>query len=458
MTDRTLGKIYYGEQTRLAMVNFALPGERVHGRLIKALAMVKQAAAMANGELGRLPRLVADAIARAAAEVAAGGWDDQFPLSAWQGGAGTSLNMNMNEVLAARAGELAGNGLVIDPIEHVNCSQSTNDVCPTALRVAALWSLRELSQACASLQGELQGKEAEFAAVKKLGRTQLMDAVPITLGMEFSAWAEAVARDRWRLFKAEERLKEVSLGATAIGVDIAGQNRYASTAVSRLRALTGLALSREENFVDGTQNYDAVVEVSGLLKACAVNMLKMSADLRLLASGPRGGLAEISLPARQLGSTIMPGKVNPVMLEMLSQAAYQAVGCDTVVTLAAQAGQLELNPFWPLIAHNFLTAIGLLTAAIRLTAENCIAGIRADRENCHRHLAGSMAAAPAVAQLIGYHRTAGLVGQALAEGRQLAEVIAEDDDLPAELRRAAVARCREVDGSGGGIAEPGNRT
>ncbi len=418
---------YYGIHTLRAAENFAVSRQRVHPELIRALAVVKQAAAETNMKTGRLERQIGAAICQAAAEVAQGSLEDQFIVDALQGGAGTSTNMNMNEVLANRAIELLGGkrgdyGLV-HPLDHVNLSQSTNDVYPTALKIAAIRLLLPLAQACADLQGALQRKEAEFAGILKLGRTELQDAVPITLGQEFSAWAEAVSRDRWRIYKVEERLRKVNLGGTAVGTGINAERRYVFGVIERLRALSGLGLARDENMIDGTQNADVFVEVSGLLKSCATNLIKLCNDLRLLSSGPRGGFGEIRLPKLQAGSSIMPGKVNPVLPEMATQVAYQAMAQDLAITLAAQGGQLELNAFLPLVAANLLPALESLAAAIRQLAVHCIAGIEASPENCRRHLEASMALATALTPLVGYDRAAKLAKRALDEGKNIKDVI-----------------------------------
>ena len=408
---------YYGIHTVRALENFAVSRQTVHPELIRAIATVKQAAAEMNMHLGLLDSRVGSAIFQAAGEIAEGRFADQFPLDALQGGAGTSTNMNVNEVIANRACELLGSPkgdyAVVHPLDQVNLSQSTNDVYPTALRIAAIRLLQGLAEACAQLQGALQKKEAEFAGVLKLGRTEMQDAVPVTLGQEFAAWAEAIARDRWRLYKVEERLREVNLGGTAVGTGLNAERKYVFGVVERLRSLTGIGLARDENMIDTTQNADVFVEVSGLLKACATTLIKISNDLRLLSSGPRGGFGEIRLPDLQAGSSIMPGKVNPVMPEMLAQVAYQTIARDLAITLAAQGGQLELNAFLPLVAANLLPAMEELTGAMKLFAERCVSGIEANSERCRFHLENSVALVTALAPLIGYDRAASLAKQAL---------------------------------------------
>ncbi|AEF93417.1 Fumarate hydratase class II [Desulfotomaculum nigrificans CO-1-SRB] len=427
---------YYGIHTARAAENFKVSNNRVHPELIKALAVVKQAAADANMTVGLLDRKIGDAIYQAAGEIAEGKYLDQFIVDALQGGAGTSTNMNMNEVVANRAIELLGGEKgdysLVHPINHVNMSQSTNDVYPTALRIAAMRMLQPLSESCAVLQGALQKKEAEFAGVLKVGRTEMQDAVPITLGQEFSAYAEAISRDRWRLYKVEERLRQINLGGTAVGTGLNAQRRYIYTVVERLRGLTGLGLSRAENMIDVTQNADVFVEVSGLIKANATTLAKIASDLRLLSSGPRAGLAEIKLPDLQAGSSIMPGKVNPVMPEMITQVAYQVIAHDMAITLAVQAGQLELNAFLPLIAANLLPAMEILSQAMRLFADRCILGISADKERCRELLHNSISIVTTLVPHIGYDEAAKIAKEALQRNTGVRQVILEKGIMTAE--------------------------
>lgn len=420
-----------------------MSGYRVHPELIRSLALVKQAAALANVEAGLLPPHLGRAIAQAAAEVAAGALADQFIVDAFQGGAGTSTNMNMNEVLANRAIEILGGSKgdyqLVHPVDHVNLSQSTNDVYPTSLRVATIRLLRPLSEAFAALQAALQAKEAEFAGVLKVGRTQLQDAVPITLGQEFSAWAEAAARDRWRLYKMEERLRQVNLGGTAVGTGLGAERRYVFTVIEKLRELTGLGLARAENPIDPTQNADVFVEVSGLLKAGATSLAKMAADLRLLSSGPVAGLGEITLPQRQAGSTIMPGKVNPVMTEMLTQVAYEVMAGDLAITLAAHAGQLELNAFLPLVAHHLLGGMEMLTRALDLFRIHCVEGIEANVERCRELVEMSYGPATALVPRLGYEVACDVVREALSRRCSLRQLVTEKGLLPPEELEALLS-------------------
>ena len=404
--------VYWGIHTLRAVENFPVSGQPVHPELIRALILVKKAAAMTNRELGLLPDAVSGAVIAACddlldgVDAPEGGWLGQFPVDALQGGAGTSANMNVNEVLANRAierlGGTRGDYSLVHPLDHVNLSQSTNDVFPTALRVAAIRLLMPLSEAFAALQTALQEKENAFGDVLKVGRTQLQDAVPMLLGQEFGAWAQAVARDRWRLYKVEERLRQVNLGGTAIGTGLNAEKQYVFQAVEHLRELTGLGLARADSMIDPTQNCDVFVEVSGLLKTAAVNLSKIANDLRLLASGPRAGLGEIRLPAMQAGSSIMPGKVNPVIPEMVNQIAFQVMGNDLVITQAAASGQLELNAFLPVMARNLFEMMTLMTKAVRLLIDRCIKGIEPDRERCAELVERSNALVTALSTRIGY--------------------------------------------------------
>ncbi|WP_231038983.1 aspartate ammonia-lyase [Nitratidesulfovibrio oxamicus] len=405
---------YHGIHTLRALDNFAVAGRRLHPGLVEAHALVKKACARANAELGYLDPRVAAAVCAACDEMLHGDLGAHVLVDALQGGAGTSANMNVNEVLANRAEEFMGGTRgayrLVRPLDHVNLHQSTNDVFPTALRVAAMRGLRELERAVAALQRAFQDRERDFAGVVKLGRTQLQDAVPITLGAECSAWAEALSRDRWRIFKCEERLRVVNLGGTAVGTGITAPRDYIFLVVERLREVTGLGLARAENMVDATQNADVFVEVSGILKAHAVNLLKISADLRLLASGPRGGLGELALPAVQAGSSLMPGKVNPVICEAVAQAAMRALGNDAALTMAAQAGQLELNAFMPLVADALLDTISILARACVMFRTRCVEGMRADAAACARHVDDSWGTVTALVPVLGYEGATRLVG------------------------------------------------
>ncbi len=427
---------YFGIHTQRAVENFGLSGHKIHPRLIKALAAVKKAAAETNKYLGLMDEVTGDAIIRACDDVMTGCLDDQFPVDAFQGGAGTSANMNANEVIANRAIEILkgvrGDYSLVHPLDHVNLSQSTNDVFPTAVRIAAIKLLLEVTELFAELQTVLQQKEEEFSGVMKVGRTQLQDALPVMVGQEFGAWAQAIARDRWRLYKAEERLRQVNLGGTAVGTGMNADRRYVFLVIEKLREITGLGLARTDYMMDPTQNADVFVEVSGLLKTAAVNLSKIAGDLRLLSSGPRGGIGELKLPAVQAGSSIMPGKVNPVIPEAIHQIAFQIMGNDLAITMAAQAGQLELNAFLPLIAHNLFEMLDLLKNGLRIFIDKCITGIEADRERCRELVEKSLIQVTALTAHIGYEKASEIASRCLALGKSPRELILEEGILEKE--------------------------
>lgn len=411
-----LAEALYGIHTARALANFPLTGQPCAPGLIRGVALVKLACARTNAALGYLDHDLAQAISQAATELAEGQHRESVVVDALQGGAGTSLNMNVNEVVANRAEEILGGRRGeyrrVHPVHHVNLHQSTNDVFPTALKIAAIESLHRLEKAIAALQTAFQTKEREFAGIVKVGRTQLQDACPITLGAEFSAWAEALGRDRWRVFKCEERLRVVNLGGTAIGTGLTAPRDYIFRVTETLREVTRLGLSRAENLVDATQNADVFVEISGILKAHAVNLFKISSDLRLLASGPHAGLGELQLPAMQVGSSVMPGKVNPVICEAVGQSALQVMSQDMAITLAAQSGQLELNAFLPLIAHALLGNLTLLERACTIFRERCIEGIQANAARCTELLERSHAQVTALVPVLGYELAAEVAKEA----------------------------------------------
>jgi aspartate ammonia-lyase len=400
------GDALWGIHTLRATENFPIARRSVHRSLVHAFGMVKLAAARTNRELGWWDDVKFAALETACIEMSEGRLDEHVLVDALQGGAGTSTNMNVNEVLANRAlqllGKPLGDYLSASPHDDVNLHQSTNDTYPTALKVAAIFGLRELERKVVGLLEAFQRKEKEFADVVKVGRTELQDAVLTTLGIEMSAYAEALARDRWRIYKCEERLRVVNLGGTAIGTGLGAPRQYVFRAVEQLRQITGLGLARAENLVEATQNADAYIEVSGILRTLAGNLLKISNDLRLLSSGPHAGLGEIRLPPRQAGSSIMPGKVNPVIPEAVCQAAFAVFGYDAMIVQAASAGNLELNHLYPLIADAMLTSIDLLTNACEVFARECIEGIEADRERCRCTVRGSTAILTALIERIGY--------------------------------------------------------
>ena len=403
----------YGINTARAAENFSLHHKKVSLSLIYAMVKVKMAAALTYKKLGIGKEGVYDAVIAACDKILAGGCEKYFVTEALQGGAGTSTNMNVNEVVAnlalAEAGRKYGEYAFIHPLDDVNRGQSTNDVYPTALRIAAIGRIRELSDACAALQQALQQKENEFGGIRKLGRTELMDAVPITLGEEFGAYAQSIARDRWRIYKVEERLRQVNIGGTAVGLSNTALRKYRFGVIEELRKMTGIGLAAAEYPMDITQNNDVFVEVSGLLKALAVNLIKISNDLRLMNSGPHGGLSEIRLAELQQGSSIMPGKINPVIPEMAMQCAMRAIANDTAITLAAAHGEFELNAFLPLIADALLESLQLLTQAVSVLRNKCILPLCANAENCAALLDNSTAFAADYITEVGYDRVSGIV-------------------------------------------------
>jgi len=404
----------WGIHTLRAMENFHISGRSVHPELAKAYGTIKLACFQTNRQLGYFPDAQkADALEQACSEMAEGLLTEHIVVDSLQGGAGTSTNMNVNEVIANRALEIAGkekgDNTFISPLDEVNLHQSTNDTYPTALKVAAIRMIRQLEQEVLALQEAFQEKEKEFASVVKIGRTQLQDAVLTTLGREMAAYAEAFNRDRWRLSKCEERLRVVNLGGTAIGTGLGAPRKFIFQVVDQLRIHTGIGLARAENLIDNTQNADVFVEVSGMLKACAVSVVKVSNDLRLLASGPDAGLAEIILPPKQAGSSIMPGKVNPVIPEAASQAALMVMGHDGVIAQAAASGNLELNQLMPLIAHSLLESIELLTNACTTLRVHCIQGLKANEEQCRKNVLNSTVLVTVLIPVIGYEKACELV-------------------------------------------------
>jgi aspartate ammonia-lyase len=418
--------VLWGIHTARAVENFPIMQKPVHSELVKAYGEVKLACAQTNYQLGfwkDAPK--ADAIEKACCEMKRGILDEHIFVDALQGGAGTSTNMNVNEVIANRAlqilDEPPGKYLLISPLDDINLHQSTNDTYPTALKIAAIRLLRKLEQSVLKLQEAFQLKEKEFAHIVKIGRTQLQDAVLTTLGREMSAYAEAFNRDRWRLYKCEERLRVVNLGGTAIGTGLGAPKQFIFRVVDRLRENTNIGLARNENLMDGTQNVDVFVEVSGIIKAFATNLLKISNDLRLLSSGPDAGFGEINLPQKQAGSSIMPGKVNPVIPEAVAQSAILAMGHDQVITQACSAGNLELNQFMPLIAHSLLESLSILNNSCEIFSEQCISGISANENICKKNVDNSTATATALISKIGYIQTSEIINTAKKEAISIKE-------------------------------------
>ncbi len=410
-------EVFWGIHTERALENFPVTGKLIHPELIKAYGDVKLACCKTNHQLGYFSdNLKSESIEQACTELSRGVLNSHIVVDAFQGGAGTSTNMNVNEVIANRsleiAGKIKGDYAYISPLDDVNLHQSTNDTYPTALKIAAIRLIRKLEREILALQESFQSKEKEFAHVVKLGRTQLQDAVLTTLGREMGAYAEAFNRDRWRLSKCEERLRVVNLGGTAIGSGIGAPRQFIFRVVDNLREITGIGLARAENMIENTQNADVFVEVSGLLKTCAVNLIKVCNDLRLMSSGPDGGLNEIFLPQKQAGSSIMPGKVNPVIPEAVAQAALAVCGNDVVITQASASGNLELNQFMPLIADKLLENIDLLIKASEILRIHCILGITANEGKCRENVLNSTAIITAVIPKIGYERACEIVKMA----------------------------------------------
>lgn len=411
--DMEIGEdVLWGINTQRAIGNFDLRGRNVNKNLIHGIVTVKKAAAMAYQKLGVKPE-VYEAIEMACDEVLAGKHEDCFPVLALQGGAGTSTNMNVNEVLSNLAlkhmGKKCGEYDIIHPLDDVNRGQSTNDVYPTGLRIAAIRLLRELSDECSKLQTALQEKENEFAEIQKLGRTELMDAVPVTLGEEFGAYAQAVARDRWRLYKVEERLRQVNIGGTAVGNSDNADRQFCYYIIENLRRLTGIGLAVAEYPMDITQNNDVFVEVSGLLKALAVNLSKIAGDLRLMNMGPKGGIGEIHLVDLQQGSTIMPGKVNPVIPELTIQVSMKIMANDTAIANAASRGEFELNAFLPLIADMILESLELLKGTVKAFRTKAVETVIADEKRCLENLEHSYAFATEYVGKLGYEEVSRII-------------------------------------------------
>ena len=438
---------YYGVQTQRAVDNFPISGLTASPELVVATVQIKKAAAEANAALGRLDKKIAGAIVRAADEVLAGELRDHFIVDVYQAGAGTSHNMNTNEVLANRAAEMLGGRrgeyTLVHPNDHVNMGQSTNDVFPTATRLAVLAMVDPLSQAATALGESLQRKSDEFAAILKTGRTHLQDAVPITMGQVFGGYAANVLNGAAHVAIASAQLLELNLGSTAVGTGLNAGDDYTARAVENLARYTGLPVEPAANRFRVTQSMGDVLAYSGALRRLAVEIGKVASDLRLLSSGPRAGLAEIILPPVQPGSSIMPGKVNPSVPEMVNQVCYQVYGCDATILAAADGGQLELNVMMPVIAWNAIHATRILTQAMVVFRSRCIEGIRADEDRCRELLDRSTALATALSPYIGYAATADIAKASVATGRPVRELVRErglipDDQLDAILSAKAM--------------------
>jgi aspartate ammonia-lyase len=449
---------YYGIHTVRAARNFPISGLRAHPQMVRAMAMIKKAAAMANSGLGRLERRKAAAIVRACDEIIAGKFAGQFIVDVFQMGAGTSFHMNMNEVLANRAAEILGGrkgdyGLV-HPNDHVNFGQSTNDVYPTAMRLSVLFLLREnLIPEVRKMERALAAKAREFAQVVKSGRTHLQDAAPVKLGQEFNAYGTALSKCGNAIEAAGESLYELGIGGSAVGTGLNAAPGYREDVVSRLRKLTGLRLGPAEDLAEAMQSMRPFAEVSSALRVLAGELNRIANDIRLMSSGPRTGLAEVSLPPVAPGSSIMPGKVNPSLLEMMNMVCYQVIGCDLAVNAAAQAGQLELNVMMPVIAFNLHLMLNILTNALRQVRMRCIKGIKANPARCREYAEKTLGSATALTPRIGYARAAAVAREALKTGRTIRELLLEKGILrPGEIQElldpASLAQPHQRNGRG----------
>ena len=420
---------YYGIHTLRAVENFPITGTPIsaYPDLIRALALIKQAAAYANRDLGLLSPQIADVIARACQEIRNGQWHGHFVVDVIQGGAGTSTNMNANEVIANRALELLGHARgdykALHPNEHVNLSQSTNDVYPTALKIAAYMGVLRLIEAMAYLRRSFEAKVLEFQDVIKMGRTQLQDAVPMTLGQEFSTYAVMLGEDEQRLHEATQLICEINMGATAIGTGLNAPPGYADSVCRHLRELSGIPLQTAVNLVEATQDCGSFVQLSGVLKRVAVKLSKTCNDLRLLSSGPRAGFNEINLPPMQAGSSIMPGKVNPVIPEVVNQVAFEVIGNDLTISFAAEGGQLQLNAFEPIIAHSLFKSVNHLEAACRVLADRCVDGITANAARLRGMVENSIGIITALNPHIGYVNATAIAKEALETGASVSDLV-----------------------------------
>lgn len=424
---------YYGVQSLRGAENFNITGLRLHKDFIISLAEIKKATAITNLEAGVLEKKVADAIAEACDDIIAGRFHEDFIVDPIQGGAGTSMNMNANEVIANRAIEILGGEKgdysIVHPNDHVNNGQSTNDVIPTAGKMTALKLLPITLKELRRLYDALVEKSKEFDDVIKMGRTQMQDAVPVRLGQEFTAYSTVVKRDIERLERVEEELIVVNMGGTAIGTGVNADRKYFQNIVPNLSKVCGLNLSQAEDLVGATQNLDGFVAVSGALKTCAVNLSKISNDLRLMSSGPRTGFGEINLPSKQNGSSIMPGKVNPVIPEVMSQVAFNIIGNDMTITMAAEAGQLELNAFEPVIFYNLFQSIETLGRGVNTFVDNCIVGITANKERCRELVENSVGIVTSLCPHVGYKKAASIAKTAIKTGASVRKLILDEGIL-----------------------------
>ena len=429
-------EVYYGVQTLRAAENFHITGLNMHPEIINSLAYIKKASAITNCEVGILEKKKAQAIVQACDEIIEGKFHDDFIVDPIQGGAGTSLNMNANEVIANRAivilGGKKGDYTIVNPNDDVNCGQSTNDVIPTAGKMTSLHLLQNLKKQLLRLYDALNEKAKEFDHVIKMGRTQMQDAVPIRLGQEFKAYSVAIMRDIHRMDKAMDEMRTLNMGGTAIGTGINADENYLRRIVPNLSEISGMEFIQAFDLIDATQNLDSFVAVSGAVKACAVTLSKMSNDLRLMSSGPRAGFGEINLPAKQNGSSIMPGKVNPVIPEVVNQVAFNIIGNDMTITMAAEAGQLELNAFEPIIFYCMFQSIDTLGYAVETLVDNCIVGITANEERCRQLVENSVGIITAICPHVGYEKTADIAKKAINSNESVRSLILKENIMDEE--------------------------
>lgn len=428
--------VYYGVQSLRAAENFHITGLNMHPEIINSLAYIKKAAAITNCEAGLLDKRRTQAIVQACDEILEGKFREDFIVDPIQGGAGTSLNMNANEVIANRAIEILGGKKgdysVINPNDHVNCGQSTNDVIPTAGKMTSLRLLKKLKKQLLRLHSALEQKADEFDSVIKMGRTQLQDAVPIRLGQEFKAYSVAILRDLNRMDKAMDEMRTLNMGGTAVGTGLNADESYLRRIVPNLSEISGMDLVQAYDLIDATQNLDSFVAVSGAVKACAVTLSKIANDLRLMSSGPRAGFGEINLPAKQNGSSIMPGKVNPVIPEVVNQVAFNAIGNDMTITMAAEAGQLELNAFEPIIFYCLFQSIDTIAYAVNTFVDNCVIGITANETRCRYFVENSVGIITAICPYVGYQKAAEIAKEAIKTGESVRKLIIEKGLLTKE--------------------------
>ncbi len=427
---------YYGVQSLRGARNFQITGTGLHPLFIRNMAKIKKATAIVNGHIGAFDMKIANAIVAACDEIMEGALEDSFICDAIQGGAGTTANMNANEVIANRAIEILGGTkgdyTVCHPNDHVNYAQSTNDVIPTAGKMTVIDLIQPLLVSLHTLTLALDGKAKEFDGIVKMGRTQLQDAVPVRLGQEFAAYAAVIRRDIRRIQYAEQEMHTINMGGSAIGTSINVDPQYLAEIAKVLSGVAGYELVKADDLIDATQNLDGYVAVSSALKTCAVNLSKIANDLRLMSSGPRTGIGEINLPPKQNGSSIMPGKINPVIPEVVNQAAFLVIGHDTTITMCAEAGQMELNAFEPVLFYQLFESITALTAAVDTFVENCIIGIQANKKKCLENVEKSTGIVTAMAPYIGYQRSATIAKESLKTGASVREIILRDGIMTEE--------------------------